>query len=83
MPEYLDKKGCLCIRDFGGNMKDLLFKYASGLNTAGSSEAGFFDDWLEALGKGEMTEQEIMVRIKNRYSENNYDVVQEFLDSSL
>ena len=59
-------------------MENLLLEYANGLDTAGSPESDFFEVWYQEMQKGTMTKFEIMTAIRNRYSENNMDVVQEF-----
>jgi hypothetical protein len=57
---------------------DLVRSYADGLDTAGSYEAIYFEDWYLSLSKKQIGCQEVMRQIERRYKTNNPDVVEEF-----
>ena len=57
---------------------DLLFYYESGLDTAGSHEAMYFDGWIDDLNKGRLSPMQVFREIENRYMAHNKDVVDEF-----
>jgi len=59
-------------------MLDLLLEYANGLDTAGSYESSYFEDWYQSLRNGAMTPNEIMKEIRLRYTANNPEVIKEF-----
>ena len=57
---------------------DLLCDYESGLDTAGSHEAMYFEGWIDDLNKGRLSPMQVFREIEDRYNAHNKDVVEEF-----
>lgn len=61
------------------DIMDLLFEYESGLDCSGmDSEATYFLAWRELLKCDKITVEDVLIRVRDRYADNNADIVAKF-----